>query len=152
MDPQITLLEKEIVVVGRALRTSAERAGEDIPTFWRRVMAEQVLSRVPGAGTMYAVYCDYESDARGAYTMIAGVEVPAEAAVPPGMRRVVVPRGQYAQFVAEGDPKEVVWRTWTTINTQWAQSAQRRYEVDYERYAQTRGDGTARVEIGVGIK
>lgn len=137
MNPSPIDLSQDFVVVGIAVRTSPERAGIDIPAAWQRFMSDDAKPP-PGAkndGYAYAVYCDYESDHGGSYTMVLGVEVEPTAPVPPGMRRVRVPFGKYVSFAAKGDPREVVWNTWVHVNTQWDGRERRRYIADYERYA-----------------
>lgn len=146
----------DFIVVGIALRTSEETAAEDIPAFWQRFMQEGTAAALPHRSddaSVYAVYCDYESDHRGAYTMVLGVAVDAAAAAPAGTRSVSVPRGRYARFVAEGDPSRVVWETWVHINEAWSRRRERRYLADFERYApDAMSEGKVRVEVLVGLR
>ncbi len=155
MTPDEIELSEDVVVIGIALRTSAATAMADIPGFWGRFMREDVAARLPRRGddaSTYAVYCDYESDASGPYTMVLGVAAPDGAPVPDGMRRVRLPRGRYARFVAEGDPAQVVWRTWAEVNERWEGRTRRRYIADCERYAsEGPAPGQVRVEILVGV-
>jgi predicted transcriptional regulator YdeE len=124
---------EDLIIAGPEIRTDPARAAADIPALWERFLRD-----APQGGPIYAVYTDYESDHRGAYTMVLG-RVGAE-----GARRVVIPRGRYARFTVTGDPAQVVWRAWRFINSEWP--GQRRYAADYERY-----DGDA-IEIAVGLK
>jgi len=62
-------LDGDLVVVGWAIRTSAQTASADIPALWQR------FSPDPTSPDVYAVYCDYETDARSAYTMVLGTAV-----------------------------------------------------------------------------
>ncbi|MCW5831651.1 MAG: GyrI-like domain-containing protein [Labilithrix sp.] len=146
-------LADDLVIVGIALRTSPESAATDIPAFWQRFLREDVATRIPAKrdGSVYAVYCDYESDHRGPYTMVLGVRTPEAAEIPAGMRRVRVPAGKYTSFVVKGDPAEVVWRTWNHVNTEWTDRHRRRYLADYERYETNASASSAEVDVVVGI-
>lgn len=125
-------------VAGPSIRTSFERAGEDIGAFWGRCMGEAFLKRLPYIGVgdvMYAVYCDYESDYRGAYTMVLGVPVDAQTKLLEHSHRVEIPRGRYARLAFSGEPKTVVWGAWKHVNEVWNRRGQRRYAADFERYS-----------------
>ncbi|MCP3141567.1 GyrI-like domain-containing protein [Pyxidicoccus xibeiensis] len=143
--------DEDLVILGPALRTSPEQAARDIPAFWQRFMRE-FLPRLPEAGDIYAVYCDYESDFRGPYTLVLGVRAGAETPVPDGMRRVLIPRGPYARFMARGDPAQALWRTWAHVWEAWERRGERRYAADYERHARTTvGQGHMEAEVMVGL-
>ena len=143
--------DEELVIIGPALRTSTEQAARDIPAFWQRFMQES-LPVLKGARDVYAVYCDYESDYLGPYTMLLGVQVDAKASVPEGMSKVVIPRGNYARFMAQGDPAQVIWRTWAHVNGAWERRGERRYSADFERYAlASMGQGPVEAEVLVGL-
>lgn len=137
MEALILESSADLVIVGIAVRTSPEGAAQDIPAAWERFMREGIADRVAGriGDSIYAVYCDYQTDYRGAYTMVVGVEADPAAEVSDGMRRVRIPSGRYAQFVASGDPTHVIWQTWSRINEQWLKRGERRYIADFERYA-----------------
>jgi predicted transcriptional regulator YdeE len=92
----------------------------------------------------YVVYCDYENDWRGAYTMVLGARCDASAAIPEGMRRVRVPSGRYESIPVQGDPAQVIWRAWMWINEEW--QPPRRYIADVERY-----DAPDRAELLLGL-
>ncbi|WP_163991280.1 GyrI-like domain-containing protein [Pyxidicoccus caerfyrddinensis] len=143
--------DEDLVIIGPALRTSPEQAGQDIPHFWQRFMREHLPAR-KDARDVYAVYCDYESDHRGPYTLVIGTRAPAEAPVPDGLRRVVIPRGEYARFMARGDPARALWATWAHVWEAWERRAERRYVADFERYevaAMARGVLEAEVLVGL---
>lgn len=127
MTPDIVERDQDLVVHGIAVRTRPSTAMIDIPAHWQRFTASPVASP-----EIYAVYCDYESDWRGEYTLVLGVAAPADAPVPDGQRRVTIPRGRYAKLAVNGDPTQVIVRAWDYLNTQWAQP--RRYAADFERY------------------
>jgi len=133
-------LTADLVIIGLSIRTSPATAMQDIPALWKRFLDDGA-----GAGPIYAVYCDYESDSTGAYTMVLGGEASASAPVPAGRRRVRIPGGTYTLFHADGDPAEVVWKTWLHINTEWTGRDRRRYIADFEKYV-----SPTSVEIAIG--
>ncbi|QSQ21869.1 effector binding domain-containing protein [Pyxidicoccus parkwayensis] len=143
--------DEDLVIIGPAIRTSSEKAGQDIPLFWQRFMREH-LPALKDARDVYAVYCDYESDYRGPYTLVIGTRVSAEAPVPEGLRRVVIPRGEYARFIARGDPAQALVRSWAHVWNDWERRGARRYVADFERHdlaAMTRGTVEAEVHVGL---
>ncbi len=148
-------IQNAINVIGPSVRTSARTAGDDIPRFWQRFMGE-FLPRLPRRAddkALYAVYCEYESDFQGEYTMVLGVAGVDNATLPPDVRRVRIVPGRYERFVAEGDPAQVVWQAWTHINGAWERRGERRYLTDFERYApESMAGGTVKVEILVGLR
>jgi predicted transcriptional regulator YdeE len=146
----------DLIILGIALRTSADAAARDIPGFWQRFEQEGIAGRLPRRrgddGSIYAVYCDYERDARGPYTMVLGVAIDAETEVPAGMRRVRIPAGHYARFVVTGNPAQVIWQAWMYIVGEWEHRHERRYIADYERYApDAMAGGTVQADIVVGL-
>lgn len=143
MTPTIHTQPTDLVVHGLALRTSPATAARDIPQHWQRFMAQPPI----GEGPLYAVYCDYESDSRGAYTLVLGRAVAGDTKVPEGLRRVRVPAGACASFRAVGDPTQVIWKTWQHVNEGWPGRAQRRYIADFERYL-----SATEAEVVVGIE
>lgn len=132
---------EDIVIVGVSIRTSPETAMHDIPALWKRFLGD---GGTPGP--VYAVYCDYDSDSSGAYTLVLGGQASMSSPVPPGRRRVRIPSGTYTTFHADGDPADVVWKTWHHINTEWTARDRRRYIADFETYV-----SPTSVEIAVGI-
>lgn len=146
-------LATDRVILGLAVRTSLATAAIDIPAHWSRFMEEGIAARLASStGDLYAVYCDYESDFRGPYTMVVGVGVAVDVTVPSGLRRVRIPAGRYASFDAKGDPAQVIWQTWAHVNGAWPDRGRRRYIADFERYpAGTLRPDHVVAEIGVGV-
>jgi predicted transcriptional regulator YdeE len=66
-------------------------------------------------GPPVGVYMEYESDATGRYTCLAGVRIPSATAAPPGLRVVTIPAGEYLVFRSEGPVPESVFRGWQAI-------------------------------------
>ena len=144
---------KDLVIVGLAIRTSPASAGPDIGAAWQRFMSEGTAQRVerdPEDAHIYAVYCDYESDHAGPYTMVLGVAADPKPAVPVGLRRVRVPSGAFQRFMAHGAPERALWETWSHINRVWEKPGARRYIADFERYV-AMAEGTVTAEVYVGL-
>lgn len=144
----------DIVVVGLGVRTSFANAATDIPALWQRVMREGALEKVKrrsGDGDVYAVYTNYESDYRGAYTMVIGVAVDPEAPTPAGMERVVIPAGGYAAVRAVGAPAEAIWGAWRFFWEAWPRRGERRYAADFERYDAAALAGFAQNHVAVDV-
>lgn len=144
-------LAHDLTIIGPSIRTRPEAAMQDIPALWGRFYQEGIAQRLAAVDqNVYAVYCDYERDYRGAYTMVLGVAVAADAEMPEGLRRVRVPAGRFATLPVSGNPAEVVWRGWDHINDAWPAKQERRYVADFERYSRVTFDD-ADAEICVGL-
>jgi predicted transcriptional regulator YdeE len=118
MQPEYIDWLDDLVIVGVSTRTSPATAATAIPALWQRFLANPPGPRVERQASdpaVYAVYSDYQSDFRGEYTLTLGVAVEPDAQVPADLRRVRVPRGRFACIHARGDPRDVIWRTWSFI-------------------------------------
>ena len=64
------------MIVGIACRTSnaPEAASHDIPRLWDRFYRENVMKKVQNkiSDEVLALYCDYESDHTGPYSLVIG--------------------------------------------------------------------------------
>lgn len=135
MKSEDKLLQKEKTIIGISTRTRPETAGQDIAALWGRFVQGAVSMHIRALDSViYSVYCEYETDSQGAYTTVLGCEVPPDAPLPPGMKRVVLPAGPYTCFAVQGDPRRAVWDAWTHINSVWSKTRTRRYETDFECY------------------
>jgi len=130
-------------IVGLAIRTTnaaeAEPTTARIPGLWRRVLEEGVSERVPGRthpGVLAATYTSYDSDERGPYTLVVGVEVAADAAVPPGLTAVAVPAARCLRFAARGPMPAALVATWGRVWSTFGDPAGpwRAFTSDLERH------------------
>src|SRR5262245_52991449 len=121
----------DLIVLGLSARVVPGAEAREIPALWQRFLS----SPHDPSRDVYAIYCDYERDFRGPYTMVIGQPASPSADVPPDRRRVRIPFGPYARTHAEGHPAQALWQAWTFINTSWPDRTRRRYIADYERYA-----------------
>jgi len=129
-------------IAGLAVRTSFTAVPVDAGTIWQRVIAEGLLA---AGRPLFGVYTAYESDYRGAYTMLVGVETDD---TPPGHEAVRLPAGRYARLAADGDPAVAVARTWQYVHGEWPDRERRAYVADFEIHG-VRGPGTADVYVGI---
>lgn len=136
-------------VVGIELRTRNTEAMQTIPAHWQRFQAEGVMARIPArtSDDVFGVYTHFEHagrDNEGLYSLVIGACVPADAEVPAGMVRVVVPASRRAVFpVDEGRPDRV-GDAWQEI---WRTPLPKTFIADYEHY---HADG--RIEILIGVE
>lgn len=142
--------EQALHVIGIELRTSNDEAARTIPPHWGRFTAEGVLARVHGRSSddVYAIYTHFEHagrDNRGLYSLVIGAQVVADAPVPAGMVRVVVPASRRAVFPVEKGRFDLVGDAWQRI---WARDdLAKTYVADYEHYRVS-----GEIEILVGIE
>lgn len=141
--------DQAIHLVGFELRTRNEEAAQTIPAFWQHLSESGALQEIPQriGDAVLAVYTHFEHAGRsnhGLYSLIVGAPVPADAPVPAGMVRAVVPASCRAVFpVAHGRPDQV-GAAWQQV---WAAGGlAKTYIADYERYG---ADGSIAIHIGI---
>jgi predicted transcriptional regulator YdeE len=97
---------------------------------------------------VYGVYHHYESDAHGAYDVIAGSPSLADSA-PAGLAQVTLAPGQYLVFEAQGVMPLAVLQAWSAVWAHFADPAcvhRRAFTTDFERY-----DALDRVSVCVAL-
>ena len=98
---------------------------------------------------VYGVYYNYESDASGEYSVMAGTDQPGETSGD-GIETLVIPRGHYMVFAAKGDMPQVVIDTWGKIWRYFSAegvSHPRAYTTDFEFYKNQQ-----EIEIHIAVK
>ncbi len=148
-------------VIGITTRTSNANeltAQAKIPQLWsafyEQNVGQQIANHVNHAVT-YGLYCDYESDVNGIYSLSLGMEVSAIDEVPKGMAAKIVPAAKYLVFTSEiGPVTEVVIKAWQDIWAWFANSAvERTYTGDFEKYDERCANpNEAQVDIYIAIK
>ncbi len=114
-----------------------------IATLWGAFF-EKIMPNVPEGTAGYGVYTNYESDATGAFDVLAGTEV--EIA---GSENVTLRSGKYLCFEAKGTLPQAVIETWAEIWHYFAAEDcpyRRVYETDFEQYL---SESEAEIYIGV---
>lgn len=128
-----------VTIAGIAVRTDNSAAGlERIGQLWGTFFRDGVMNRLGALaeGPICEAYFDYESDARGAYTVILGSRVPADAPVSADLTRITLPAARYARFGIE-DPK-AIYAAWQHI---WQrEDIDRSYSGDFEVIGESRAD------------
>jgi AraC family transcriptional regulator len=94
---KIHVLREPLHIHGLALRTSNERAFDDIPRHWQRFQREWATRGIPGRrdGDLFAIYTDFAHpgvDNDGEYTMVIGAAVSADASPADGLVACKCPR------------------------------------------------------------
>ncbi|WP_114972843.1 GyrI-like domain-containing protein [Rhodoferax ferrireducens] len=142
-------LAQAITVVGIELRTSNAEAMQTIPPHWQRFGQEGVLANIGfrRSDDVFAVYTHFEnagSNNTGLYSLVIGAAVPADAPVPAGMVRVVVPASPRVVFGVEKGRFDLVGAAWQAI---WARTElAKTFVAEYEQY---RASGDITISIGL---
>ena len=85
---------------------------------------------------VYGVYYDYQSDAQGAYSVLAGTDS-VDDAVSSSLEAIRIAKGKYMVFEAKGEIPAVVLETWGKIWSYFSAHEtpkQRAYTADFEYY------------------
>lgn len=127
-------------VIGISVRTTNELEADPtrarIPGLWGRFHAEEIASRIPDRAhptRVLGVYTDYESDHRGAYTLVVGCPVNrVPRALPEGFVHVAIPEDVPTfRLEAKGDMPAAVIDAWRAIWRRF-ENGGRAYTTDYE--------------------
>jgi predicted transcriptional regulator YdeE len=135
---------EEITILGIDARAGNENL-DQIGDLWRRFHAMGGAAGIAARqdGSVYCVYCEYESDFTGAFTVLIGCAVDADAEVPEGMKKLVIDAGRFFVFEPAGELPRSIFETWAEI---WNMPIDRRYQADFDRYG---SDGTVTIHVGV---
>ena len=138
------LNEEALTVLGIHARAS-NAAPQKIGDLWRRF---QALGNAGAIGNrhsdeVFSVYCEYDGDYTGEYTVVIGCAVDADAAVPEGMKKIEIQAGRFAVIEPIGELPMSIWETWAQI---WNSQLDRLYHADYDKYG---SDGKVSVHVGV---
>ncbi len=127
------------VIKGLTVRTTNENEMDlstgKIPKLWQ-TFDSTVEVDYPGGNRVYGVYYDYESDATGEFTVLAGTDQtdcnPTEA-----LETIKIESGKYAVFHATGDMPHIVIETWAKVRAYFSDEnseLKRLYTTDFEYY------------------
>ncbi len=142
-------------VIGVPLRTAYKTAAKDIPPFWESFLSDRIVDRIPNkkSDAIMAVYTDYESDYKGAYTLIIGLPVLCLTEIPDGMVGITIPEGKFSHIEVKGDVKTAIPEAWQSIWDDEKLEEQRAYTFDYEVYDERAVDpNNAIVDIFLALK
>ena len=96
---------------------------------------EQVVVNYQEGARVYGVYFDYESDASGEFSVLAGADNIESASAE--LETVTLPAGSYLVFAGKGEMPNAVINTWMKVWDYFSAADcphQRAYSVDYEFY------------------
>jgi len=123
-------------VVGIARRTTGAdgRSTKDMMAAWAAFLQTNASAKIKNRAVppiMYAVYSDYETDWRGAFSYLIGCGVTRAGTVPEGMEVRKIPAQTYAVFSAKGQMPDEVLAIWSMV---WLSDLPRTYTFDFEVY------------------
>jgi predicted transcriptional regulator YdeE len=151
---QKTITKASFKIVGIKIKTSNQKAMEDIGKVWKRFYAEDIKDAIPNKlnDDVYAVYTEYKGDYTKPYSYILGCAVSSLNTIPSGMIGITIPSAKYEVFIAKGKMPDKVVETWQQI---WQPEIdkKRSYNIDFEIYGKKYNDpANSEVEIYIGIK
>jgi len=135
---EIELIEEK-KIKGLKIRTANEfemnPATGKIAGLWQK-FDDKVDVDYRNGNRVYGVYFNYESDASGEFTVLAGTDQ-LNADSDEILETVVIPSGKYLVFHALGEMPEIVINTWGEIWEYFSQENteyKRLYTTDFEYY------------------
>lgn len=160
MNPTIVKLD-EMRVAGLQIRTTNEAEcgpNPKIGELWQRYYQLEYPFKTPHQkepGVVLGVYCDYEGDETGEYSLLVGTEVAKEGELPGELTVKTLPASTYAVFTTRVGPMvEVVMEAWAKV-WEWSQQPgnKRTFTGDFERYDGVRcaDPNNAQVDLYIAI-
>ena len=147
---------KALKIIGIATQTSNNdgQAIEDLGKLWAQFFGDNIITKIPNAisSNIYSVYTDYETDFRGKYTTIIGLEVSTLDEIPEGLIGREFQPQIFKKYIAKGELHEAVGKTWAEI---WNDDEilNRTYIYDYELYTEkAQNPADAEIEIYIGVR
>lgn len=147
-------MTKGFKFIGMSVRTTNQnnQAQKDLGQLWGKFYSEDILNQIPNkiSPHIISIYTDYESDFKGAYTALLGVQVSSLEEIPQGLVGREFPADNFQKFIAQGEMPQAVLNTWTEI---WNKaSLNRKYSYDFEVYGDKSQNGPdSEVEIYLAI-
>lgn len=143
-------------IIGISTRTTNQnnQSQTDLGKLWGQFFADGIIDRIPNkiSGDILAIYTDYVSDFKEAYTTLIGVPVSTLDEVPEGLiGREFLP-DNFEKFVAKGEMPQAVVDVWVDV---WNRDAElkRKYSYDFELYGAKSQNGTeSEVDIYITVK
>ncbi len=133
----VEVTEKRII--GLSARTTNAKemnpATGRIGSLWKE-FDRKVQVDYRNGGRVYGVYFNYDSDAAGGYSVLAGTDQ-LDARATTELETIIIQSGKYLVFTAKGDVPGIVvdaWkRAWETFSKQDTEF-ERAYTTDFEYY------------------
>jgi len=137
----------EFNIIGISIRTTNEngQASKDIETIWGKFWDEKIVEQIPNKlnENIFAVYTDYETDFKGAYTTIIGLAVSSLENIPKDFVGITIKKATYRKFVSKGKMPEAVVKTWMEILGNHKLNQTRAYRVDFTIHGEKYYNGDA---------
>ncbi len=98
----VKVVEREAIsIIGMKVTTDMEHSAQDCPKLWHDAFGPR-MSEAAGGGISYSLGVSFVVDTkRGAFDYWAAVPADADAAVPAGMEKTVIPAGLYAESAVD---------------------------------------------------
>lgn len=126
-------------IIGLSTRTTNSRemnpGTAKIGSLWKE-FDDKVEVDYRNGGRVYGVYFNYESDATGEYSVLAGTDQ-LDAKTSTELEAIVIQSGRYLVFTAKGDIPRIVIETWGRVWEYFSKKDaqyERSYTTDFEYY------------------
>jgi predicted transcriptional regulator YdeE len=126
-------------IIGISTRTTNAKEMDPstgrIGPLWKEFDAQVEVDYKNGK-RVYGVYFNYESDATGEYSILAGTDQ-LDANSSAKLETIVIPSGKYLVFTAKGDIPRIVFDTWGRVWEYFSKKDaeyDRSYITDFEYY------------------
>ena len=129
----IELAEKTVAGIAARTNNSSPDMTAVIGGLWSTFFSPGVCTAITGRKNAFTlgIYTDYAGTEKDDYTVIAGCEVQADAAVPAPLTLRKLPAGKYARFTVRGNAHTAVAAFWQEL---WAMKLPRAFTCDFEEY------------------
>lgn len=133
---------KSKTIMGVKERTSKELESDyesaKIPSLWRMYFQSAILDPIPNEvedTPPYAIYLNYENEAKGEYDVVVGAEV-SKSTKTSAYKTITIEEGNYLRFDMKGEMPMVVAQLWSKIWQFFDESCEfkRAYKTDFEIY------------------
>jgi predicted transcriptional regulator YdeE len=126
-------------IIGLSTRTTNAKEMDPstgrIGPLWKE-FDDQVEVDYKNGNRVYGVYSNYESDAAGEYSILAGTDQ-LDVNTSAKLEEIVIPSGKYLVFTAKGDIPRIVIDTWERVWEYFSKKDaeyERSYTTDFEYY------------------
>ncbi|MFA5259289.1 MAG: GyrI-like domain-containing protein [Candidatus Pacearchaeota archaeon] len=151
---QKNITKENFQIIGIKIKTSNQKAMQDIPQLWNKFYTEDIKNQIPNKlnEDILAIYSEYEGDHTKPYSYMLGCVVDSLEIIPKGMIGITIPSAKYEIFIAKGKMPDKVIETWQQI-WQPETDSKRSYKTDFEIYGKKyKNPENSEVEIYIGIK
>lgn len=147
----VTLSEKTVVGLKKRTSNSDPNMTKIIGALWQNFFTKGVYQSIPNKQNAHSIglYTNYETNAQGAYDVMACCEVNSTKNLPNHIATEIIPAGNYAKFIVHGDVQKAVSEFWTKL---WSMDLDRKYSCDFEEYQSGSDMSNAEIHIYISLK